>query len=112
MHASSSPICALKIVLDSLGTLSYISPVPSAGGRSREAVRVGRERRLRPGLREPRARGPQGRFGSHGESRGRPSEIRPPRTTAGARLPGVGGGGGGGAAVPFGGGGARPGGGG
>src|SRR4051812_5074300 len=27
----------LKIVLDTLRTLSYISPVPSAGGRSREA---------------------------------------------------------------------------
>src|SRR3954452_24405717 len=27
----------LKIVLDSHGTLSYVSPVPSAGGRSREA---------------------------------------------------------------------------
>ena len=27
----------LKIVLDSPGTLSYVSPVPSAGGRSREA---------------------------------------------------------------------------
>src|SRR5215213_2607714 len=27
----------LKIVLDTTGTLSYISPVPSAGGRSREA---------------------------------------------------------------------------
>ena len=27
----------LKIVLDNPGTLSYASPVPSAGGRSREA---------------------------------------------------------------------------
>src|SRR4051794_23642657 len=27
----------LKLVFDSAGTLSYISPVPSAGGRSREA---------------------------------------------------------------------------
>jgi hypothetical protein len=47
----------LKIILDNAGTLSYITAVPPTGGRAREAfVTWGGMRRLRPGLREPRAR--------------------------------------------------------
>src|SRR4051794_39152198 len=36
-RTSLAPQILLKLILDSPGTLSYISPVPSAGGRSREA---------------------------------------------------------------------------
>src|SRR3954447_19352198 len=76
----------LKLVFHSAGTLSYISPVPSAGGRSREASlgwdgsgACGRGH-ANPGLGRARP------------IRGRPeywdytSLIRPPRTTAGLPL--------------------------
>src|SRR4051794_25381965 len=73
----------LKLVFDSAGTLSYISPVPSAGGRSREASlgwdgsgACGRGH-ANPGLGRPRPIRGAPRIGDH------PRLIRPPRTTAG-----------------------------
>jgi hypothetical protein len=51
------PSGLLKIILDGGGKVCLESRIPSARGTlSRGVVRVGRERRLRPGSREPRAR--------------------------------------------------------
>src|SRR3954467_6217309 len=76
----------LKKVLDSCGRVSYISPVPSAGGRSREASlgwdgsgACGRGH-AKPGLGRPRAIRGCPAYWDH------PRLIRPLRTTAGLPL--------------------------
>src|SRR3954454_19063378 len=46
---------SLKIVLDLWNTILYLARPVRRGTLSRGVVRVGRERRLRPGSREPRA---------------------------------------------------------
>src|SRR3954470_4116485 len=61
-----------------------MSPRPARRGTlSRGVVRVGRERRLRPGSREPRAREAKADSGVPRVSEDHRRLIRPPRTTAG-----------------------------
>src|SRR5215203_5091439 len=53
----------LKIVLDSRGTRSYVSPVPSPGGRSREASLGGTGAAPAAGVTQTPGPGGQGQFG-------------------------------------------------
>src|SRR3954454_9879274 len=75
----------LKLILDTRRTMSYISPVPSAGGRSREAS-LGWDGSGACGRRGtgPPGSGGQGQFGGPRVSEDHRRLIRPPRTTAGA----------------------------